>query len=208
MNYNIGQQPKIVMIGEAGVGKSTMVYRSIHGKLDPNLAPTMGASFYLKKIIIDEKPFALNVWDTAGQERYKSICGMYYKDADACICVLDISDPNTLSKSEIWIQRYKQHNLKDEPTILLACNKCDLPQEQWHISEADLESYAKFRNYSYIFTSSITGEGLDEIFEDAARKVITYREQNPGSLIYARAIKLNGRDDPVYNSTLESGCKC
>jgi small GTP-binding protein len=205
MNYSIGQQPKIVMIGEAGVGKSSMLYRYVYGKYDPNVTPTTGASFYVKKLTLDDVPLALNVWDTAGQERYKSICGMYYKDADACICVLDVSDPDTLVKTEAWILRYKQHNLKDDPMILLACNKCDLPPIQWNIFEADVKAYAKLRDYAIEFTSSITGEGLDKIFEQAARRILAYREQNPGSTIYNRTMKLQQPDPEVKTDSM---CKC
>lgn len=84
-------QAKVVLLGEAGVGKTSIVLRFVADTYHTDLEPTIGASFLSKIININEQSIKFSIWDTAGQERYHSLARMYYTETSAAILVYDIT---------------------------------------------------------------------------------------------------------------------
>ena len=97
---------KIVLLGESGVGKTSIISRYASNKFSEVLMSTTGASFATKKVEIDQdhkKKF--QIWDTAGQERFRSLAKIFYQNASVAILVYDITKRNTFEKiREIWIE--------------------------------------------------------------------------------------------------------
>ena len=85
---------KVVIIGDTGVGKTSILTRFVFERFDSEMRATSVASFKTKAVVYDEynHSIKLNVWDTAGQERYNSLTKMYFKGAEAAIIVYDITD--------------------------------------------------------------------------------------------------------------------
>ena len=82
---------KIIIIGDAGVGKSNILIRYTQNEFDSSMKPTIGIEFSSKTIKIDQKKVKLQIWDTAGQERYKAVAKQYYKGAVGVMIVYDIT---------------------------------------------------------------------------------------------------------------------
>jgi len=82
---------KLVMLGDSGVGKSSLVSRYINDNFFEFQEPTIGAAFNVKNLNIDGKAVKLEIWDTAGQERYKSLAPMYYRGAQIALICYDMT---------------------------------------------------------------------------------------------------------------------
>lgn len=82
---------KIIIIGDAGVGKSNILIRYTKDMFDASNKPTIGIEFSSKTIDVDSKKVKLQIWDTAGQERYRAVAKQYYKGAAGVMIVYDIS---------------------------------------------------------------------------------------------------------------------
>ena len=97
---------KVVIIGDVGVGKTSILTRYIFGKFSNEMASTLGASFKTKQVIVDEQNniVKLNIWDTAGQERYDALTKMYFKGAQAAVVVYDVTDEYSFEKAKHWVK--------------------------------------------------------------------------------------------------------
>ena len=82
---------KLVMLGDSGVGKSSLVGRYINGNFFEFQEPTIGAAFNVKNLNMNGLTVKLEIWDTAGQERYQSLGMAFYRGAEACVLVFDIT---------------------------------------------------------------------------------------------------------------------
>jgi Ras-related protein Rab-22 len=85
------REVKVVLLGDTGVGKSSLVLRFVTNNFKPYSESTIGASFMSKMIMVQGKPIKFQIWDTAGQEKYHSLAPMYYRGAAAAIIVYDIT---------------------------------------------------------------------------------------------------------------------
>ena len=103
-------------------------------------ASTIGASFLMKELLVNQQKVTLQIWDTAGQERFRSMAPLYYRGAVAAILVFSMTDESSFEKLKEWV-RELQSNV-DEPLVLaIACNKADLA-EQRTVSYDAATSYA------------------------------------------------------------------
>lgn len=160
------QVRKIVIIGDSGVGKTSIVKyyllninkRLISSLSHDDVEPTIGASYYT--INIDTTK--LQIWDTAGQERFKSICPIYYRGSNGCICVFDVTNRTSFDNVDEWITSFKQHTYTEaEYNILLLANKVDCDKSKWQVSPEDIRRKVKQLNCQCILTSTITMENHD-----------------------------------------------
>ena len=103
---------KVVLIGESGVGKTSIISRYIHNQFSAVLMSTTGASFATKSIYLEEQKQSIKfeIWDTAGQERYRSLAKVFYKNASICILVYDITRKTSFDElKKYWIGEIKQN---------------------------------------------------------------------------------------------------
>lgn len=102
-------QFKLVLLGESAVGKSSIVHRFVKNTFDDMRESTIGAAFLTQTITIPESETTIKfeIWDTAGQERYKSLAPMYYRNANAALCVYDITSRSSFQKAQDWIKELK-----------------------------------------------------------------------------------------------------
>jgi len=167
MHYN--QLHKLVIIGDTGVGKSSIVsryllninkssYNDCGSYHYDSIEPTIGASFFT--VIFDN--IKLQIWDTAGQERFKSICPIYYRGSSGCICVFDVTNRNSFIHIDEWISLYKSNvsnNLyltesQCQSNILLVANKTD--SSHWNVSIDEISQKSSKLHCNYVLTSAIS----------------------------------------------------
>jgi len=120
-------QVKLVLLGEAAVGKSSVVLRFVSNEFQANKEPTIGAAFLTQKCRLEDRVLRYEIWDTAGQERFHSLAPMYYRNAQAAVVVYDVTKATSLEKAKSWVkelQRQDNHNI----VIALASNKVDIVQ--------------------------------------------------------------------------------
>ncbi|KAI0079579.1 ras-domain-containing protein [Panus rudis PR-1116 ss-1] len=120
-------QVKLVLLGEAAVGKSSVVLRFVSNEFQPNKEPTIGAAFLTQKCRLEDRVLRYEIWDTAGQERFHSLAPMYYRNAQAAVVVYDVTKASTLEKAKSWVKEL-QRQANPNIVIALVGNKIDLVQ--------------------------------------------------------------------------------
>ncbi|KAL5535313.1 VPS21 [Sanghuangporus sanghuang] len=120
-------QVKLVLLGEAAVGKSSVVLRFVSNEFQPNKEPTIGAAFLTQKCRLEDRVLRYEIWDTAGQERFHSLAPMYYRNAQAAVVVYDVTKASSLEKAKSWVKEL-QRQANPNIVIALAGNKLDLVQ--------------------------------------------------------------------------------
>ncbi len=165
-----GKKYKVVLLGEAGVGKSSLVLRLVKDEWTPNQHSTVGASFFRYSTQVDDQTINFDIWDTAGQERYKSLASMYYRGAAAALVVYDITSPESFEKAKYWIRELTSNS--PDTVITLAGNKCDLANER-RVSKEEAKRHAD--EYGLLFGEASAKEGtkVSALFQEIAKKLAT-----------------------------------
>ncbi|KAK9497662.1 hypothetical protein O3M35_004349 [Rhynocoris fuscipes] len=116
---------KIVLIGDCGTGKTSVVQRFKTGNFIERHGNTIGVDFSMKTLVIDNKKIKLQIWDTAGQERFRTITQSYYRSANGVIIVYDITKRSSFVNLQRWIEEVRRYTASNVLLILIG-NKCDL----------------------------------------------------------------------------------
>lgn len=156
---------KVLVIGEFGVGKTSLIRRYTEGYFSPNYKLTIGVDFALKSLEWDNNTkINLQLWDIAGHERFGHMTRVYYKYAIAAIIVFDLSRPATFDSVLKWLEDVNSKvmlaNESPVPVMLLA-NKCDI--EDISVEVEKMNSFCKEKNFiGWYQTSAKTGLNIDE----------------------------------------------
>ncbi|KAF6216806.1 hypothetical protein GE061_001156 [Apolygus lucorum] len=116
---------KIVLIGDCGAGKTSVVQRFKTGNFVERHGNTIGVDFSMKSVTIENKKVKLQIWDTAGQERFRTITQSYYRSANGVIIVYDITKRSSFLNLHRWIEEVRRYTASNVLLILIG-NKCDL----------------------------------------------------------------------------------
>ena len=122
-------QAKVVLIGNSGVGKTSIALRYLEGRFSLNPPATVGASYAERHFSYnDGTKLKLHIWDTGGSEKFRSMISLYYKDVTAAIICYDLSDEKSFNAVHYWINELinKSNNDSDSFILALAGNKSDL----------------------------------------------------------------------------------
>ncbi|RMY74019.1 hypothetical protein D0862_14193, partial [Hortaea werneckii] len=125
---------KLVLLGEAAVGKSSLVLRFVNNDFQPNKEPTIGAAFLTQKCQLPSRTIKFEIWDTAGQERFASLAPMYYRNAQSALVVYDVTKKSSLTKARHWVAEL-QRQASPGIVIALVGNKKDLCEDEDDESE-------------------------------------------------------------------------
>jgi Ras-related protein Rab-5C len=162
---------KIVLIGAASSGKTSLVNRFAHDRFTQNSEATIGAAFVSKTISIDGVDVKLEIWDTGGTEKYRALAPMYYRDARAAIVVFDITSDQSFQEAGDWLSEFRE---RGQPTALVACaaNKSDLAEKR-SVKDEDAREFAS-ESQIEVFreTSALSGVGVKELFLELAKKLL------------------------------------
>lgn len=152
------------------MGKTSLMNVFVNKKFTAQYKATIGADFLSKEIIIDDKAIQLQIWDTAGQERFQSLGVAFYRGADACVLVYDMTKPKTFESLSNWKDEFLNQagprNPGTFPFVVLA-NQCDKANER-RVSEKDAKMWcAEGRNppIPYFETSAKDSVGVEQAFQ-------------------------------------------
>ncbi|KAG5483420.1 hypothetical protein CUR178_07741 [Leishmania enriettii] len=161
---------KLVLLGESGVGKSSVVQRLMKRAFSDKLNSTVGASFFRYTCDVgDGTAVHFDIWDTAGQERFRSLASMYYRGAAAALVVFDIISTDTYERAKHWIREL--HVNSPETLVMLVGNKKDLESER-QVALAEAQQCATEMGAMYGETSARSGDGVQEAFHAIAAKLV------------------------------------
>ena len=174
---------KILLIGNSGVGKSSLLFRFSEDKWEKEFIPTIGVDFVsniilifykknkkLKTIEVDGKKAKLQIWDTAGQERFKNIQASYYKGANGILVVYDITNKESFENLSSWLIEIEKNGNKNVYKFLIG-NKNDL-EDQRVITKEEGDEFASINGMDFFETSAKTAYQVQEAFEQLTRDII------------------------------------
>lgn len=153
---------RLIILGESGVGKTSILQRYKDSENDPNPQSTIGVDFSSKSIRHERGLLKLQIWDSAGQEKYRSLTRTYFRNTIACVLVYDVTDSKSFDAIESWVgelERYSNPNM----VKLLIGNKTDLENERVVSFDAGL---ALARKHKMIFceVSAKTNQKIEAAF--------------------------------------------
>ncbi|MFX0205893.1 MAG: Rab family GTPase [Candidatus Hodarchaeota archaeon] len=163
---------KVVMLGDAAVGKTSLVQRFVRESFGGRYKRTMGLDLSIKEVILPQATVKIQLWDMGGQISFKPLRLRFYGGARGAMLVYDATRPSTFHNLQIWLQELEANVPTQIPFIILG-NKSDLG-ELCVVSEEDEIFWASeskaLANYR---TSAKTGENVEKAFHNLGEKIIS-----------------------------------
>lgn len=163
-------QLKVIVLGDSGVGKTSILNRFVKQEFSQSYRATVGADFLFKEFTVDGKSVSLQLWDTAGQERFQSLGNAFYRGTDCCLLVYDITNYESFENITSWKKEFLERSGNENtnfPIILLG-NKCDMSNER-KISTAKAKEWADEEKLIYDEVSAKEDIHIDEAFIHVTR---------------------------------------
>ena len=160
---------KVVVIGDSGVGKSSICTRYTKDIYHNMFISTIGVDFECHTICLDGKNIKLQIWDTAGQERFKAITNSFYRGADGIIIVFDVTSYESFHNVRKWLEEVNKRE-SETPYKLILGNKCDQENKR-QVSFDTAKEYANQLDIPYLETSAKSAVNIDQAFLNMASKL-------------------------------------
>ena len=158
---------KVVLLGDGGVGKSSLMNVFVHKKFDPQSYHTIGVEFLTKEIKIEREIFTLQIWDTAGQERFKSLRTPFYRGSDCCMLTFGVDDDRSFKNLTHWHEEFVYYadisNAGSFPFVVIG-NKIDVPESKRTVTSEEAKAWCTERNMPYYETSAKDAVNVDNAF--------------------------------------------
>ena len=167
---NSGTENKVIFLGEAGVGKTSLIKVSIGEKFETTYNSSISLSYFPRKININNKKYTFNLWDTIGQEKYRSLTKIFYKNSKIVIFIYDITNKESFKNLEYWIDSVNNELSNEKYIKAIIGNKSDLFLKE-AISEKEAEEFAisngaKFKTCSAKTDPLVFTNFLDQLFTE------------------------------------------
>ena len=165
---------KVVLLGEAGVGKTCIISRFVNNMYEDKTMSNISAAYATKTMKFDAfggKEIKYELWDTAGQEKFRAVTRFLYKDAQVVILVYDITVKESFNEiKDYWYNQVKE-NCPTNTIICLAGNKCDLFERE-AVTEEEGKELAEDIGAIFKLTSPKEKIGIDELFQTIGYKIL------------------------------------
>ena len=185
---------KIIIIGDSGVGKSSLLKRAVQNRFDESYQATIGFEFLLMHYKINELKFKLQIWDTCGQEMYRSLVQGFYRNTSLAIIVYDVNNPKSFEGLEIWLKDLRQQTEQEIP-IFIVGNKSDMEKK---VPTEDAKIFSTSNRTKYFAECSArSGYNVKEIFNEAAKQLYeSYKKyQSKNKAPANNRLKLDKKED-------------
>jgi len=196
---------KVIILGDSGVGKTSLMNRYVNNKFSNQYKATIGADFLTKEVMVDERLVTMQIWDTAGQERFQSLGVAFYRGADCCVLVFDVTVAKTFETLDSWRDEFliqaSPRDPENFPFVVLG-NKIDL--EGRAISQKRAMSWCQGKNgIPYFETSAKDSTNVEQAFQTIAKNAL---QQEADVEMY------NEFPDPIKitqdSGKADGGCAC
>lgn len=166
---------KLLLIGDSGIGKSSLLNRFADDTFAENYISTIGVDFKIKTVIINDKVIKYQLWDTSGQERFRTITSSYYRGAQGILVVYSVCDRESFKNVQLWIQEIRRYSCENISTILVG-NKCDSPKRQVTYEEG--QKLAENLGLQFYETSAKDNINVDLVFTELGKDILQRNLKN------------------------------
>eukprot|EP00826_Nyctotherus_ovalis_P056652 TRINITY_DN7693_c0_g1_i20.p1 TRINITY_DN7693_c0_g1~~TRINITY_DN7693_c0_g1_i20.p1 ORF type:complete len:187 (-),score=65.09 TRINITY_DN7693_c0_g1_i20:247-807(-) len=165
---------KVMILGDSGVGKTSILEQYVNQVFTGKYKVTIGSDFLTRDLTINEEKIKLQIWDTAGQEKYRSLSLAYYRGADACVFVYDITDKSSFANVDTWMETFFAQ-VPDSQTgsfpVVVVGNKVD--KEGRAVTSDAAKRWTRSHSDVALFeVSAKTGEGVETAFMEIGRLLV------------------------------------
>jgi len=167
---------KLVTLGEAAVGKTSLVNKYVTGKFDRDYRRTLGIDISTYDAKIDNQLFKLLIWDLAGQDIFRDLRTRYCQGASGGILVFDLTRPQTLETIPRWVEAFREA-VGPNPLLILLGNKADLEKNRKVTSEQGTKIAKQLGLFQYNETSAKTGHHVTVAFNTLAKMMYNHHTQ-------------------------------
>ncbi|CAL9736525.1 ypt/Rab-type GTPase Ypt7p [Monosporozyma servazzii] len=173
---------KVIILGDSGVGKTSLMHRYVNDKYSQQYKATIGADFLTKEVAVDDKVATMQVWDTAGQERFQSLGVAFYRGADCCVLVYDVTNTKSFENIKTWRDEFLVHaNVSSPETFpfVILGNKVDIEDNKKTVNAKSAQELTKsLGNIPLFLTSAKDAINVDSAFEEIARNALQQNQND------------------------------
>lgn len=162
---------KLLLVGDSGVGKTSLLLRFTQNEFSPDTRNTVGVDLKVKMVNFRGNRLKLTIWDTAGQERFRTLTSAYYRGAHGIILVYDISDRKSFINVKEWLEEIDIYSTNEAAIKLLVGNKIDKDSMR-QVSKEEGNEFARANSMLFIESSAKTEEGVQQAFDELIQKVL------------------------------------
>ncbi|KAJ9576197.1 hypothetical protein L9F63_006930, partial [Diploptera punctata] len=165
---------KLLIIGDSGVGKSSLLLRFADNTFTGSYITTIGVDFKIRTVEIEGERVKLQIWDTAGQERFRTITSTYYRGTHGVIVVYDVTSGDSFANVKRWLHEIEQNC--DVVNRILVGNKNDAPDRKVVLTE-DAQRFADQMGIQLFETSAKDNINVEEMFMAITRQVLRTKKE-------------------------------
>jgi len=201
---------KVIILGNSGVGKTSLMNQYVNKRFSTQYKATIGADFLTRDVMIDDRLVTMQIWDTAGQERFQSLGVAFYRGADCCVLVYDVTQPDSFKSLDSWRDEFliqaSPRDPENFPFVVLG-NKIDLDGRS--VSTKRAQSWCQSKNdMPYFEVSAKEAVNVEQAFQTIARNALAREsaadmQDLPGM---PDQIRLNPNTANAQQSS--NGCAC
>lgn len=165
---------KVIILGDSGVGKTSLMNQFVNKKFSSQYKATIGADFLTKEVMVDDRLVTMQIWDTAGQERFQSLGVAFYRGADCCVLVYDVTMNNTFKTLDNWRDEFliqaSPRDPENFPFVVIG-NKVDL--ESRVVTHKRAQGWCNSKNdIPYFECSAKENINVEQAFQTVAKQAL------------------------------------
>jgi len=198
---------KVIILGDSGVGKTSIMNQYVNKKFNNQYKATIGADFLTKEVMIDDRLVTMQIWDTAGQERFQSLGVAFYRGADCCVLVYDVTSPTSFKNLESWRDEFliqaSPRDPENFPFVVIG-NKVDLADSRTVTTKRAMQWCQEKNNVPYFETSAKESINVEQAFQTIAKNALAREKEQDLYQDIPEHINLNNEQ----NKPKPSSCEC
>mmetsp|Transcript_25971 Transcript_25971/g.76968 ORF Transcript_25971/g.76968 Transcript_25971/m.76968 type:complete len:206 (-) Transcript_25971:497-1114(-) len=160
---------KVISMGEQATGKSCLIKRYCEEKFVQKYIPTIGVDYGVKPVKMGEYEVRVNLWDLAGAADYLEVRNEFYKDAQGCVLVYDVTNRASFEALGRWLDEARQHGA-DNMTVFLAATKADVPKRM--VLESEGREWAQAHGLPFFEVSAASAQNVGALFSTLFARVL------------------------------------
>ena len=172
-NDKDGKNVKIILLGESGVGKTSIINRYLNNEFASESLSTLGSYTSKKEIIKNKTKYLLDIWDTSGQEQYHSITNLFINGSDIVILVYSIDSKSSFTGLDFWYNSVMEKLGNDNFILAIVGSKSDLALEE-QVSEEEGKKFAEEKKAKFkLVSAKIDLKGINTLFDSLMDEYIS-----------------------------------